>query len=445
MIRRNTVILTLCLALAGVLLPGALTSQNKPVATTYAIQGARIYTLAGAPIEKGTIVIRDGKIVAVGADVTVPPGAEVMDASGLEVYPGFFDSIGQLGLNEVSAVSATVDTTELGEYNPQLVAFSAVHPASELIPVARASGVTHANATPGPGGLDGGGGGGTITGQATAIHLAGWTVEEMLIKRSVGLIVHWPVIQTRSFDFTTFSTKERPFTEVKKEQEKKVVELGELFDRARHYQQAVEKGSSQPFERDLKLEALIPVLRGELPVVILAERPREIKSAVEFCEKQKVRMVLAGGAESYKVKDLLRLKKIPVILGPTLELPPNEDDPYDRSFTLPAELHAAGIQFAIASFDSSFSRRLPYQAGNAVAYGLPHDEGLKAITLYPAQIFGLDKQLGTIEAGKIANLIVTTGDPLEIRTEVRFLFINGRPTSTDNKHKQLYEKYRRRP
>jgi imidazolonepropionase-like amidohydrolase len=156
-------------------------------------------------------------------------------------------------------------------------------------------------------------------------------------------------------------------------------------------------------------------------------------------------MIVAGGTESYKVKDLLKQKSIAVILGPTLALPENEDDPYDRSFTLPAELHTAGIQFAISSQSASFVRRLPEYAGVAQAFGLSHDEALKSISLSPAQILGLSRDLGTIEPGKIGNLIVTTGDPLEIRTEVRYLFIKGRPASTDNKHRQLYEKYRKRP
>jgi len=156
-------------------------------------------------------------------------------------------------------------------------------------------------------------------------------------------------------------------------------------------------------------------------------------------------MILAGGAEAYKVKDLLRSKSIPVILGPTLTLPREEDDPYDRLLTQPAELAAAGIKFAFGSFDNSFARRLGQEAANAVAYGLPYDEALKAVTLYPAQIFGLADQVGTLESGKIANLIVTNGDPLELTSEVRYLFIKGQPTSLDNKQKALYEKYLNRP
>ena len=199
------------------------------------------------------------------------------------------------------------------------------------------------------------------------------------------------------------------------------------------------------FDRDVKLEALRPVVRGDLPVLVRAARARDIRNAVEFCDLHSLKMILAGGAEAYKVKDLLRSKRVPVVLGPTLRLPEEEDDAYDRPMTQPAELAAAGVKFAFASFDNSFARRLGQQAANAVAYGLPYEEALKAVTLYPAQIFGIADQVGTIEPGKIANLIVTNGDPLELTTDVRYLFIKGQLTSTDNRHKQLYEKYLNRP
>jgi imidazolonepropionase-like amidohydrolase len=187
------------------------------------------------------------------------------------------------------------------------------------------------------------------------------------------------------------------------------------------------------------------VIRGELPVLVFANRSREIKSAIEFCDKQKLKMILAGGTEAYKVKDLLKSKNIPVILRPTLRVPDEEDDPYDRAMTEPAELSAAGIKFAFASFDNSFARRLGQFAGVAVAYGLSHDEALKGVTLYPAQIFGLEKELGTLEVGKTANLIVTSGDPLEVTTQVRYVFIKGQLTSLDNRHLQLYQHYSQRP
>ena len=419
-------------------------AQSQP-STAYAITHAKLFTLAGSTIEDGTLIIRDGKIAAVGAGMDIPAGAQVIDAKGLQVYPGIFDSITQMGLREIGAVSATVDSAETGNYNPDVVAATAVSPSSEHIPVTRAAGITEVLAVPGSGGFDSGGSSNVIGGQASAIHMAGWEIDEMLIKKSAAMVLNWPEIETRTFDFATFSRKDKPFSDAKQEYDKQVVELTDWLERARHYSQAMEKGSGAKYDRDLKLEALAPVVRGELPVLVFADRSREIRNAVEFCEKQRLRMILAGGAEAYKVKDLLRSKGIPVILRPSLTLPLDEDDPYDRMLSQPAELAAAGVKFAFASFDNSFARRLGQNAANAIAHGLPYEEGLKAVTVYPAQIFGLADQIGTLEQGKLANLIVTNGDPLELTTDVKYLFIKGQLTSLDNRHLRLYEKYSKRP
>jgi imidazolonepropionase-like amidohydrolase len=267
----------------------------------------------------------------------------------------------------------------------------------------------------------------------------------MLLKKSAAMVLNWPQIETRTFDFTTFTRKEKPYAEAKQEYDKEVEGLTDWIERTRHYAQAMEKGSTAKYDRDLKLEALVPVLRGELPVLVFADRGRDLRNAIEFFEKQKLKMILAGGSEAYKVKDLLRSKGIPVILRNTLTLPVEEDDPYDRLLSQPAELSAAGVKFAFGSFDNSFARRLGQNAANAVAYGLPYEEALKAVTLYPAEILGLANQVGTLEQGKIANIIVTNGDPLELTTDVRYLFIKGQLTSLDNRHLRLYEKYSKRP
>lgn len=433
----------ICSASLLFLLPVA-SAQSQP-SSTYAITHAKIFTLAGNPIEEGTLIIRDGKIAAVGAGVEVPAGAQVIDAKGLQVYPGLFDPITQMGLREIGAVSATVDSSETGSFNPDVVAATAVSPSSEHIPVTRAAGITEVLAVPGSGGFDSGGSRGVLGGQASAIHLAGWAIEEMLLKKSAAMVLNWPRIETRTFDFETFSRKEKPFSEAKQEYEKQVNELTDWLERARHYAQVMEKSSAAKYNRDLKLEALVPVIRGELPLLVFADRARDIRNAVEYCDKHNLRMILAGGDEAYKVKDLLRSKSIPVILRPTLTLPEDEDDPYDRLLSQPAELAAADVKFAFGSFDNSFARRLGQNAANAVAHGLRYDEALRAVTVNPAQIFGLGNQIGTLETGKIANVIVTNGDPLEVTTDVRYLFIRGQLTSTNNRHKSLYEKYLNRP
>jgi imidazolonepropionase-like amidohydrolase len=435
------------LGLALLLAPFGIPAGNaqSSSAPDFAITHAKIFTLAGPPIEDGIVVIHEGKIAAVGAGVPIPAGAQVIDAKGLQVYPGLFDPVTQMGLSEIGAVSATVDTTETGSFNPDVTAATAILPSSAHIPVTRASGITEVIAAPASGGFDSRNVTNLVGGQASAIHLAGWTAEEMLISKRAAMVVDWPVIETRSFDSSTFTNKEKPFADAKKEYDKKIDELADYIEQARHYAQAFESSSRAGFQRDVKLEAMVPVIHGEVPLLVFADKARQIRDAVEFCDKQKLKIILAGGTEGWKEKDLLRSRSVPVILRPTLGEPPEEDDAYDRLLTQPEELRAAGIKIAFGSFDNSFARRLGQNAANAVAHGLPYEEGLKAVTLYPAQMFGLDEQLGTVETGKTANLIVTNGDPLEVTTDVRYLFIKGQLTSTDNKQKALYEKYLNRP
>ncbi len=410
---------------------------------SWLITNARIHTLVegAAPIESGSILIRDGRIVEIGDDVSAPAGAAVIDAAGLDVYPGMMDSVSQLGLTEISSISATVDTVELGEMNPHLRAATAIHPSSEHLPVARANGITHAVVAPGR--LGGFGGGGTgISGQASIVHLDGWTVEEMDIEASAGMVLTWPTYSTRSFNPATFRPERRSFREAQEEYDRQVTELGEVLDAARRYAEAGDAGAR---ERDVRLAALGPVVGGEMPLLILAQGEREIREAVEFTKEQGVKMILLGGNEAWKVKEVLVENGIPVILGPTQRLPSEEDSPYDKPFTTPGELHDAGVTVAFATFGSSNSRLLPYEAGHAVGYGLPQDAAIRAITTIPAQLFGLAEDFGTLEEGKVANLIVVNGDPLEIRTEVEHVFVNGVPVSLDNRHQMLYEKYRSRP
>src|SRR5713101_3994655 len=292
---RIALILTVVCTLSGIA-----RAQSQP-SNIYALTHAKIFTLAGSTIEDGTLIIRDGKITAVGVVLDIPSGAQVIDAKGLQVYPGLFDSITQMGLREIGAVSATVDTSESGSYNPDVVAATAVSPSSEHIPVTRAAGITEVLAVPGSGGFDSSGSAGVIGGQASAIHLAGWAIDEMLIRKNAAMVLNWPEIETHTFDFATFSRKEKPYSEAKQEYDKQVNEITDWLERARHYDQVLEKSAPAKYERDLKLEARVQVVRRELPLLVFADRAREIRNAVEFCDKQRLRMILAGGAEAYKV------------------------------------------------------------------------------------------------------------------------------------------------
>ncbi|HXW54877.1 MAG TPA: amidohydrolase family protein [Candidatus Cybelea sp.] len=417
-------------------------AAQSPSSGVYAIEGAKIFTLAGAPIDKGTLVIRDGKIAAVGASVAIPADAEVIDASGLEVYPGLFDPVTQVGLEEVGAVRATVDTQETGDFNPDVTAATAFNADSAHVGVIRAAGITEVLTVPGSlGGF--GGGNSVIGGNASVVNLGGWNINDMVIERHAAMELTWPSISTGTFDTTTFTFRRLPFDEATKQYQKKVDALSDLFDEARHYAQVLGSGTSD-FARDLKLEALAPVVQGREPLLVVAFSARDIRNAVEFCEAQKVRMILGGASEAWKTVDLLKRNNIPVIIGPILSVPQTDDDPYDAAYAMPGQLHSAGVSIAFASFNTSFSRRLPQYAGTAVGYGLPREEAWKAVTVNAARMLGLN-DIGTIEPGKIANVVVTDGDLLELRTEVKYLFIQGALTSLDNKQLELYKRFSSRP
>ncbi|MGI8989358.1 MAG: amidohydrolase family protein [Bryobacteraceae bacterium] len=402
---------------------------------SFFLRGATIHTVSGADIPNGSILVRDGKIAGVGQKLAIPKDLRVIDGKGLQVYPGMIDSATQIGLSEISAVRETSDAVEIGNFNPELRASIAVNPSSEHIPVARANGITTVLSLPdGP----------LISGQASLIHLDGWTTEEMEVRRSAGLHLHMPVIRTITSTRFANGPTLTPYADALKNYEIQMQELNGYFESARRYRQA--KAAPGPdFRTDLKLEAMLPVIERKEPLFVTAMREREIRAAIEFGEKQKIRIVLAEAPEAWKCADELKSKNVPVILGPTLELPMNEDDPYDRPAATPADLYKAGVKFAFGSFSTEFSRNLPYQAGNAVAYGLPREEALKAVTLNAAQIWGVADQMGSIDEGKWADLMITDGDPLETQTQIKQLFIKGKAVSLDNKQRRLYEKYLNRP
>ena len=402
---------------------------------SFLLRGATIHTMAGKDIENGSILVRDGKIAGVGQNLAAPAGVRIIEGKGMQVYPGIIDSGSTVGLSEISGVSVTNDVQENGKFNPELRASIAVNPDSEHIPVTRANGITSVLALPdGP----------LISGQASLIHLDGWTTDQMEVKRSTVMHLRMPTIGggggRGGFRFGGGGS----FDEQKKTFDKDMADLNEFFDEARRYKQA-KAAHSPDFKPDLKLEAMQAVIDGDQSVLITAVRERAIRDAIAFGDKQKVKIILCQATESYKVTDLIKSHNIPVILGPVLALPLEEDDPYDQPATTPAELFKAGIKFSIASFSNEFSRNLPYQAAAAVAFGLPKEEAMKAITVNAAQILGVASQVGTIEEGKSADFMMVDGDPLLEQTQVKQLFIKGKDVNLDNKQHRLYEKYLNRP
>lgn len=405
---------------------------------SFLIQNATVHPVSGPPVANGSILVQNGKIMGVGQNLSAPKGVRVIEGKGLHVYPGMIDSASEIGLSEIESIRETNDINELGDFNPQLRALIAVNPESEHIPITRVNGITSVISLPS---------GGLIPGQAALIHLDGWTWEEMALSRAPAMVMRFPVIQTISPRFAAMMGGNAPrpsFVEAKRNYDEQVRKMHDFFEQARRYQQA--KAHPGPdFRADLKLEAMQPVIEGKQPLLVMATRERAIHDAVEFADKEKVKIILADVREPGKMLPVLKQKNIPVILPRNLELPLNEDDPYDASYTLPKQLYDAGVKFAIASFSTEFSRNLPWDAANAVAFGLPHDEALKAVTLNAAQILGVGDKVGSIEEGKVADLIIADGDILETRTQIKQLFINGKPVPLTDRQIELYEKYKARP
>ena len=416
----------------------ALASLRAAGPDTILLRAATVHPVSGPDIADGSVLVRDDKIAEVGARIAVPKGARVIDLKGLHIYPGMIDSATEIGLSEIGAVREMNDISDIGLFKPQLRAAAAVNPASEHIPVTRANGITSVITSPG---------GGIIAGQSVLMRLSGWTIEDMAVRAPAAMRLEFPRIRTPNRFFASEAPEApgRPsaYADAKKRYEQQLRELNDFMESARRYRQA--KAAAGPdFQTDLKLEAMLPVLDGKLPMLIRAEKEKTIKEAIAFADKQKVRMILERGVEAWKVAAELKAHNIPVILPPTLRLPDEEDDGYDKPFSIPGELSKAGVKFAFATFGPGSEdnpRNLPFQAAAAVGFGLPYEEALKAVTMYPAQIWGVGDDLGSIEKGKFADLIVTDGDPLETRTQIKQMFIKGAPVDLDNKHRRLYDKY----
>jgi imidazolonepropionase-like amidohydrolase len=423
--------------LALLLLAGPVAAADSSIALT----GGRIVTVSGSVIEKGTVVMTGGKITAVGADVAVPPGATAIDVSGQTVYPGMIDGLTTLGLTEIGSVPGSVDISEVGDVNPHAQAWIAVHPHSELIPVARANGITVALAAPT---------GGLIAGQSALIRLAGTTPDALKVKTPAAMHMNYPSGRppfdfARIFDEPELKTFEERQREKKKNQEKDLNRLRNLLEEAKAYGAALEAAKAgAPLPRpDLPMEALAPVARGAVPVVMRADTEDDIRGAVKFAEERKLKLIIAGGLEAWRCADLLKEKGVPVLVNVD-RLPRKESDPYDAAYANPAALQRAGVRFAIVSDDASQSRNLPYEAAMARAFGLPAEEALRAITLSPAEIFGLADRMGSLQAGKDANVFVASGDIMDHRTQVTHVFIDGEEQSLETRHTRLYKQFKDR-
>jgi imidazolonepropionase-like amidohydrolase len=395
--------------------------------------------VSGGTLENATVVVADGKITAVGPGVAPPAGARTISCAGKHVYPGLISPNTILGLTEVSSVRGTNDYQETGTINPNIRGETGFNPESEMLPVTRVNGVTTAMVAPR---------GGTIAGTAALVRLDGWTREDMTVKAPLGLVIQWPTA-ARTSNFGP----QAPDDVRRRTRDTQVEELRRVFEDARGYWRARDaegKPGVPRHDRDVKWEAMGRAIRGEIPVFFNASNLEQIRGVLRFVDEQKLsRVVLVGGADAWRVADELRARNIAVITAPTQAMPLRRYEPYDQAYTLPSKLKEAGVAFCIGDGGSSSSasnaRNLGYHAALASAYGLPRDEALKGVTLYPAQILGVSDQLGSIETGKIADLIVADGDPLEITTRIEQVWIAGKPIPMASRHTRLFEKYDGRP
>jgi imidazolonepropionase-like amidohydrolase len=420
----------LAAAAAGPTKPSPAVTLPKPAADgAILLRNVTVHN-PGEPAVISDVRIAKAKIDAIGREMA-ETGATVFDAKGLHLFPGLIDAGTQVGLTEIGSAKETHDFSEGGDFQPDLRAAVAVNPESELIPVTRANGVTTVVVRPI---------GSVIGGQAGLINLAGWVPKEMAVVEQLALHIEFPS-ESPVFRMDP-SVAGMGRAVARKQREEKVKKLKELFAEAKRYDAGRKANPDGPIVP--RLEAMLPYLHGDKPVIISAERKPEIVDALKLADDLKLKIILSGATDAWKVADELKKRDVPVIVGPVMSLPVEKDDPYDAPYANAAKLHKAGVRFCIRSTGSSNARNLPYEAAMAASYGLPPDEALKAITVYPAQILGVADQLGSIETGKRANLVLTNGDLLQPSTQVLGLFIDGKPLEPVSKQTRLYEKYRER-
>lgn len=403
-----------------------------PQAQPILLSGATVHTVSGDTLSNADILFEDGTITAIGQNLNAPSNAERIDVSGKHIYPALIAMNTNLGLVEINAVRATRDAVEVGPITPEVRAAVAFNPDSELIPVTRSNGIALAQSTPQPGW-----GGKRIAGRSALMELDGWTWENMAYKEPLGLHIHWPGMLINRSEEASSRT----------DRNDRLKQLTGAFDDARAYlkaKEAAESNNRLPVpDTDVRWEAMSAALQKKNPVYVHANHISQLEAAISWSQKEDLDIIFVGASHAWMIAERLAELKIPVVIDGTQTLQMNSWQPYDTAYSLPGNLYKAGVKFAIGFNGRGGNvRNLPYHASAAAAYGLPKDEALKSVTLYPAQIMGVADRLGSLETGKDATLIVTDGDPLEVICTTEHMFIQGRKVDLSNRHTMLYEKYR---
>ena len=394
---------------------------------TFALTNATIETVTKGVIQNGTVVISNGKIAAVGTVVPVPGGAQVIDCKGLWIYPGMIDAATKVGLSEVESDPRTRDFNEVGDVIPQMKALTAINPNSVHIPVTRVNGVTTVLASPD---------GDIIPGTAALINLHGYTPDQMFAGFE-GVVLNFPRAGRRGV------ADKRTDDEIKKEYDKKIEKLNDVWEKAVQYHKLDSATKSVGLSYFPEMKALLPVVRGDMTLLVYANAAKDIQAALKWVNDRKIKkVVFTSVAEGWRVADELVKANIAVITGPVLAVPSRESDRYDKAYANPGLMQKAGVKVAIGTYEGRGNvRNLPYHAGFAAAYGMGREEALKAVTIIPAEIFGVQNALGSIEVGKNATLFVSDGDPFETKTNIKYVFINGWNIPLVSRQTELYNEF----
>ena len=437
----------LCCSLAALIFLSTLSASAESILLTHGI----VHTVSGQTFTNGEVLINDGKITMVldGKGPESILANKIIDLKGQHLYPGMIDMDSALGLTEIESVRGTDDMAESGSYTPDVQSWIAVNPDSELIPVARANGIGYFECAP----ADDAPGHpvkGLVTGMSAVVALDGWTTEQMTIKRVAALHVSWPEMELNTTPKEKFKDKSKykSLEDQAKERQTKLKEFEDFFQEARAYEKE-RAAKGKEFNRNPPYEAMLPVVRGEIPIMVHAEEIRQIKAAAKWAQTNNFKIIIVGGRDAWMAAEVLAAGKIPVVYETEFYLPYRDSESYDVYFREPEVLRKAGVKVAFCggpgNFSAALAKNLPYFASQAVAFGYPESEALKGLTLYPAQLLGVADRLGSIEVGKEATLFVCDGNILDLRAHVTQVWIAGKEMSLESRHTRLYEKYKNRP